>query len=215
MKADKWRGAELALRQWGAAKDDLDAYRRGRVGDSWKTLGRIVGALDAPDPLAMLDAGCGLGAASEILPDLTGRQIDYWGIDTNWDAIYIAQDEFPEAHFLPHDILTMTGTAVFDLVLSNGTVNHIHDWKKALERMATLSARWVILHRLWVYVDDTPTSGLIREAYNCSVWHMRLNEGEMTEAMQGFRLVENVSSDGQDAPEGGRTYLFERMITKA
>ena len=210
MKADKWQGAELALRQWGAAKDDLEAYRRGRVKDSWKTLGRIVAGLDAPDPLVMLDVGCGLGAAAEILPGVSGREIDYWGMDTNTEAIHIARTEFPEQSFFHDDIVTMTGPDVFDLVMSNGTLNHIHDWETALRNMAGLTRRWVILHRLWVYVDDTPTSGLIRQAYNCSVWHMRLNEGEMAEVMQGFRLVENVSSDGQDAPEGGRTYLFER-----
>lgn len=213
MRADKWEGAELALRQWGAAQEDLDAHRRGRTRDSWKVLGRIVAGLGAEDPLVMLDVGCGLGAAAEILADVSGRTLDYWGMDSNTEAIYIARSEFPEQNFIQGDILTTGGPDVFDLAMSNGTLNHIHDWETALRNIAKLTRRWVILHRLWVYVDKTPTSGLIREAYNRSVWHMRINEGEMTGLMaeEGFRLVENVSSDGKDAPEGGRTYLYERL----
>jgi len=213
VKAEKWEGAELALRMWGAAQDDLEAYRRGVIRDSWRVVGQMIAGLDAPDPLVLLDVGCGIGAACEILAGVSGREIDYWGADCNHEAISIAWSEFPKHNFMPCDILDMATNPIFDIVMSNGTLNHIHEWQDALRNMAALSNRWILLHRLWVYLDKTASSGAIKQAYNRNLWHMRINEGEMSDYMAelGFGLAERVSSDLKNAPTEGWTYLFEKV----
>lgn len=216
MKAEKWEGAELAAKQATVAKEDLAAIKRGVVADHWQTLRGLLQQLQKEHSLAeidLLDVGCGVGYGSAVFNHLLPGFIHrYWGMDTNDHAIEVALKNKWGHGFIIRDICDIALPPSNDIVMSNGTLNHIHEWRDALRNMAATARRWVLLHRLWVYMDDTPTSGMVSQAYGRNVWHMRINEDQMVGvlAAHGFTLKQKLSSNGLGDPQAGWTYLFER-----
>lgn len=210
-------GKEAAEAQEAIAIEQVRDLQNGVVPDSWLVLGGLITKLSESKQhktATMLDVGCGVAAIAQFLERLSPMPIHYYGLDTNQAAIDIALEKARGHGLLNADITQFRLPGGFDFVLSNGTLNHIQEWQAALRNMAAMTCfnRWLILHRLWVFHDDTPTEAKLKQAYGQDVWHLRINEAEIVELLEGlgFDLLEKTSSDGSDDPMAGWTYVFER-----
>ena len=199
-------------------KHELGRVEQGIINAHWHVLANLLQTIWADnwsDERALLDVGCGAGHASVILPKLVGDAINYYGCEPSESMRAVGKKLCPDAGVNDMDILKVPKHAQkswAQIVMSNGTLNHIHEWGQALAMMALLSEKYVILHRLWVYMDDSPSCGIIKQAYDQSIWHMRINQGEMKRLMEreGFELKLRVSSNGSGDPLAGWTFLFKR-----
>jgi SAM-dependent methyltransferase len=77
----------------------------------------------APQPLRVLDFGCGFGdlfgyARERAIP------LDYTGLDINPDLVRVARDKYPDGRFLCLDLSEEPLDERFDIVLSAGVHNH-------------------------------------------------------------------------------------------
>ena len=203
-------GKQAAEALEALAQKQLADLEKGVVPDSWQVLGRILGGFAYLD---ILDIGCGVGSTFKFIQHLVSGDVKYFGIDSNAAAIDYAKTRGANNHsdgniyrLNPHM------SEVYNVVLSNGTLNHLQYWTRALSEMARLSYFFVILHRLWVHHDDTPTETWYQEVYGEQVFHSRINEKEMVDLLDGldFELLEKTSSDGSGKLDAGWTYVFGR-----
>lgn len=199
---------------------ELGRLGQGIINAHWHVLANLLQTIWTNDLVwcderTLLDVGCGAGHASVILPKLVGDWISYFGCEPSERMRAVGKKLCPDAGVNDMDILKVPDHAQrrwAQIVMSNGTLNHIHAWRQALAMMALLSEKYVILHRLWVYMDDSPSCGIIKQAYDQNIWHMRINQREMKRVMEreGFELKQRVSSNGSGEPLAGWTFLFER-----
>jgi hypothetical protein len=209
-------GKRAAEAQEAIAQRELADLDKGIVPDSWMVLGKIIRTIctgTLTPQVAIMDIGCGVGSAylflEYFMPGIVGR---YFGIDTNQAALDIAVRQARGDAFLNQDISKVAYPFAYPFVLSNGTLNHIDNYKAALVNMAMSSSHWLILHRLWVHHDEMPTEMWSQEVYGEEVPHLRINESEMVNLLDGlgFKLLEKTSSDGSGKLDEGWTYVFER-----
>lgn len=201
-------------------KHELGRLEQGIINAHWHVLANLLQTIWCEDLTwydegHLLDVGCGAGHASIILSKLMGDGMSYLGCEPSERMRAVGTKLCPDAGVNDMDILKVPDQAQghwAQIVMSNGTLNHIHEWGQALAMMALLSEKYVILHRLWVYMDDSPSCGILKQAYDQSIWHMRINQNEMKRLMEreGFELKQKASSNGSGDPLAGWTFLFQR-----
>jgi ubiquinone/menaquinone biosynthesis C-methylase UbiE len=99
---------------------------------------RRVRQLDPQPGQRLLDVGCGNGAAVLRLARMLGLEVV--GIDVDPEQIgaaTLAALNTPNAHFVVADATDLPfPNGHFDLVYTNKTTHHVHDWEQAITEMA-------------------------------------------------------------------------------
>jgi len=118
------------------------------IGNFYEKVGSIVGSLDSG---SVLDAGCGEGESlSQLAPVLPAKQS---GIDLNPESVEFTSARVPEADIAVGDITAMPfEDGAFDLVLCLEVLEHLPVPGLALEEIARVSARDIVIsvpHEPW------------------------------------------------------------------
>jgi SAM-dependent methyltransferase len=97
----------------------------------WRTLARRFAEWgNGPDPLDLLDVGCGTGESRSIYIEHCRR---YTGVDLSGAAVAIAAKRFPRSKWLVADAARLPfPEARFDLVAFSSVLHHIPDFRPAL-----------------------------------------------------------------------------------
>lgn len=123
---------------------DFDQTR----GTPWPGWDQLLGYLQTdalPDPLRVLDIGCGNGRFGLFLADKIDQPINYTGLDNNAPLLQIAHDTLNEnPHITPmlleaDVVLKPPQTAAYDLVVAFGLLHHIPGAANRLQFMHWLA----------------------------------------------------------------------------
>lgn len=143
--------------------------------------------------LTLLDAGCGSAYYSEVVDHFAPNLVEYTGCDYNPGMVALAKERYPDLPVYECDVrkLTVFDDATFDIVLSGATIIHIREWRMALKELARIARKWLVLHRTWVHIDDTPTTRELHDAYGQQVWYYTFNEADLLKQVRklNFDLV--------------------------
>ena len=179
--------------QWVGAKKQLDKMREGIPPPVLSAMGKAMQRLKATSGLegaSLLDAGCASAYYSEIIEYYVPGWISYVGIDRSPHMIEEAHKHYPEAEVYVGDMLNIDyPPQAFDIVLCAGTVNYIYLWKKALQELARVAKRYLLLHRMQLI--NEPTRMKRTEAYGHPVVVVLFNEQEYNQALtaEGFTRI--------------------------
>jgi cyclopropane fatty-acyl-phospholipid synthase-like methyltransferase len=107
-------------------------------------------------PMSCLDVGCGAGWQMKYLASKMGSLVREWtGMDLSGHMCERARVNFPEATFYETNVLDWIPNRTWDLVMSCGAMPFVEDWHGFIKKMAELSRRWVIIHRMAFTDGDT------------------------------------------------------------
>ncbi len=78
----------------------------------------------------------------------------------------------------------------YDLVMVNGSLQYIRDWRETVGRIARATGGYFFLHRLPV-VEQGPSYVAVQKAYGTEMLHQQLNQQEVLKTIEdaGLRLV--------------------------
>lgn len=184
------------------------------VGDMLNRIRRWMG----PNQVTLLDAGCSSAYYYEVIEHYVPGWVQYMGVDYNPGMVRLARTYYPNLQVLQADLRDLEITdCAFDVVLSGAAIAHIKDWRLALSEIVRVTRHWLLLHRTWVYLEETrPTRRLVTDAYGHDVWYHYINEQELIKTVEdlGMQLMYQCNA-GEGPPDGtkewaSRTHLFGR-----
>jgi SAM-dependent methyltransferase len=101
-----------------------------------------------PDPVRLLDFGCGVGHYSELLERRYPGRFDYTGCDYSEAMVEAARGEWSGRRFVTNDLFANTlDLAAFDLVVASALVDITEDYERALDVVLGSAVPYVLLHR--------------------------------------------------------------------
>ena len=217
--SQSWTAKDIAKSQRELVDRQLIALHAGDAPAHFAVLGETVNWLKVRSGLEMatlLDAGCASAYYYEIIQHYVPGWIEYTGLDYSLAMLDLAREKYPGITTIKRDLrCTGLGDRSFDIVLSGAALMHIRDWREALAELARMADKWLILHRTWVFVDGTPTTMRVGDAYGHPAWYIRFDEKELLELNKqvGFVPVfECLSGEGGSGPSWLiKTYVFERQ----
>ena len=212
----------IATKQRQLVDQQLQAMRHGSPPEHFEVVGRILSQLREQTGLRLielLDAGCGSAYYFEIANSFVPGWVEYVGVDFNPGMLDMAQQYYPTLPLARMDLRNLAVRDVaFDLVMSGAVIAHIKEWKAAVEELARLTRRWLLLHRTLVYTGSVPTSVTIERHYDKDVYRVRISEGELLALMAHLEmnLVMKCDAGEGEFPAGqeNNTYLFERRSSR-
>jgi len=195
----------------------LAAMQAGNPPACFQVVGDILARLKTESSLkslTVLDVGCSSAYYWEVFEQYVPGWVQYTGLDTSVEMIELARTRYPELQVLEGDArdLQFPGDS-FDLVFASALIGHVSDWSLALEELARVACRWLLLHRTWLW--DGPETKHTFTAYGHDFWYLCLNRGELLSVLDnlGFGLVSECDA-GERAPHKSwsvETQLFERL----
>ena len=129
----------------------------------------------------VLDAGC---AQPHLLSELVREfHVKGYGCDISDEAMDAARRDMPSCEFLPIDLAyeRWPDDRQFDLVVCSETLEHIAEWRLALDNLAAMTRRHLLI---------TVPSGKIRPVDKLVGHHQHFAGPELTSALEerGFRV---------------------------
>lgn len=170
-----WHSPAVPEHQGSQARLDMDAWRRGTPHANFDALRWLIAPIDV-ERMSFLEIGSGSGylsaAVNWIQPqwEYTGVELSKAMIDyayKNWPAYYVMGD----AQKLPFD------DQQFGFVMLATVIQHVADWRKAIEEAVRVSSRYVMLHR--VECTSGATREFINPAYGQQLPTREINEQEL------------------------------------
>jgi len=213
-----WTEEDIAESQRKLVDEQLIALHAGEAPAHFAVLGETMNWLKAHSGLktaTLLDAGCASAYYYEIIQHYAPDWVEYTGLDYSSAMLDLAREKYPGITTIEQDLrCTGLDDRVFDIVLSGAALMHIRDWREALVELARVADKWLVLHRTWVFTDNTPTTIRIGDAYGHPVWYIRFNEDELLSLIElegFFSVTAGLSGEGREGPNKPvKTYVLER-----
>lgn len=103
----------------------------------------ILQLLKNRDFTSVLEIGCG----QPYLPQDIGKykKINFTGTDISQSLIDQNRKEFPEFKFEVLDIVNARMPEQYDMVIASESIEHVQDYKKALEHIAQMAKKYVLI----------------------------------------------------------------------
>lgn len=147
--AESWKADEVARQMLELAREQLrdpesvPPYRAFLEAIEW-----MLAELPLPDPVRLLDFGCGVGHYSELLERRYPGRFDYTGCDYSEAMVEAARGEWGGRRFVTNDLFANTlDLAAFDLVVASALVDITEDYERALDVVLGSAVPYVLLHR--------------------------------------------------------------------
>jgi 2-polyprenyl-3-methyl-5-hydroxy-6-metoxy-1,4-benzoquinol methylase len=188
----RWKGSGSAPR--------LTWLGRRMIAAKIRALKKILAGIDA---VRMIEIGCGLGDTGQAFRE---AGLDYRGIDIS--ATAVARSRSRGLHVEEKSLEEVEGT--FDLVASDGLLEHILDFEKSAREMMRLSQNYVLLiqpnHDSLTGKTLAFLSEIFRKRANVFEYNYRIEDFLRVFERNGFVLVANRSIFG----DVFRLLLFRR-----
>jgi len=198
---------DIPAKQWEVVEPQLAALHRGDALPAWEAVGEALGWLyfHKLAQMSLLDVGCSSAYFSEIIEYYVPGRVQYTGMDYSPYMVQEAAKHYPSVQVELGDILNIDyPPCAFDIVMTGATINHIHDWQRALKELAGIAKHYLLFHRL-PFVDSSPRLEAAAE-YGHPVLAVFFNEAEFGAVLAGagFDCI-------YDKPvEDLRTQIWER-----
>jgi SAM-dependent methyltransferase len=171
---------------------------------------------------SLLDVGCGSGWFFHSLRR-RGLALDYWGIDRTAPFIAIGREELPRYGLPPERLLLgeiESATGAADLVLCMNVLSNIDNWHRALDRIAAIARRGIILRES--FGDDAAyalvTDRFLDPGVEMKVHVNRYARAEIAAflAERGFisRFVTDIRTGGAAEPVIGYDHHWEFLVAR-
>jgi putative methyltransferase (TIGR04325 family) len=134
--------------------------------------------------LSVLDWGGGLGhyylIGKAVLPDVS---LDFHCKEVPSMAA-AGQRLNPEVHWYADDSCLERS---YDLVMVNGSLQYMEDWKETLRRLAKVTRKYLFLTRVPV-VEKGPGFIALQRLYDSEMLHQQFNQAEVLQVVSGLGL---------------------------
>jgi SAM-dependent methyltransferase len=147
--AESWKANEVAEQMLDLAREQLrdpesvPPYRAFLEAIAW-----ALSELPLPDPVRLLDFGCGVGHYSELLERRFPGRFEYTGCDYSEAMVEAARGEWGDRRFVTNDLFANTlDLGAFDIVVASALVDITEDYERALDALLGSEAPYVLLHR--------------------------------------------------------------------
>jgi SAM-dependent methyltransferase len=147
--AESWKANDVAEQMLELAREQLrdpesvPPYRAFLEAIEW-----ALAELPLPDPVRLLDFGCGVGHYSELLERRFPGRFEYTGCDYSDAMVEAARDEWGDRNFVTNDLFANSlDLGWFDLVLAGALVDVTADYERGLDVLLGSAAPYVLLHR--------------------------------------------------------------------
>lgn len=178
--------------------DDLNRgyFERGEM-DNYPYFSKLYEAIleikQLSDPIVsnaeILDVGCGTGWQIVYLDN---KKLGYRfsGIDISFHMCERARKNCPLSDFYVEDIFNFFPNRLWDIVMACGSIEHFEEWEKFINKLANLSKKWVLIHK--IFFTDNSTEKIVRTQY-CEIPEIRMvlnwQEFQNKVASLGLRIV--------------------------
>lgn len=214
-----WADAKMVMAQRKVVDEQLHAMYADQPPKHFRVFGVFLQCLhafmDVPS-CSLLDVGCASAYYCEIAEYYVPNWIRYSGFDYSPSMLALARKQYPDITTIHGDVYDLDILSHhYDIVLSGALLPHIREWKVIVEKLITVTGQFLILHRTWVFVDDTPTSGEVKPTYGgVPVWFGVINEQELLNCIAEFGLSLFMEVSGVEPARGGeykvKSYVFQR-----
>jgi SAM-dependent methyltransferase len=190
-----WRRDAVAERQRDAFEPLLREMRAGRPRRDFVAAAEALAMTQAENPL-ILEVGCGHGFYFDVLSHLSGKPLQYVGMDCSEAMIGMARARYPEARFLVGDATRIPfRDAGVDIVLSGTVLMHVPEFGLAIREARRVARDWCVFHTVTVR-QRGETVLLSKRAYGEPVVEVVLNEEELRGLFvaSGLRVVGELPS---------------------
>lgn len=157
------------------------------------------------EPKRMLDVGCGNGHTIQYF-SAPWKHTEFWGVDLSDEAIRLAKERVPQAHFVRGFICAFPEehpeVKDFDLVTLLGVIEHFSNPRTGLEKIATL-----LSPKGRVYIEApnclaaSPDQGegfrVLANGSGQWEWHYKRETWEGIFTRSGYKIVANIKGPGQ------------------
>ena len=147
--AESWKARRVAEQMLELVRSELrdpesvPPYRAFLEALEW-----ALAELPLPDPVRLLDFGCGVGHYSELLERRYPGRFEYTGCDYSNAMVEVARNEWSGRRFVTNDLFANAlDLGAFDLVVASALVDITEDYERALDVLLGSAAPHVLLHR--------------------------------------------------------------------
>lgn len=209
--ASSWQDADFD-RQWAIAERQLEQLRRGEPPPVFASFIALMnGYVDRSRPWSLLDCACTTGYYLDVIRMALPHRIGFTGSDLSDAAIGIARARHPDISWHVADVTRLPfADRAYDIVMASGVLEHVPEWRLALEQICRVAAEQIILHRLPIAPSGRFCDGEV-EMYGISTPRYAFAYHEIIEilAQREFVLIGSLDTYGSfDMPE--QTALFRR-----
>jgi len=203
--------------QWKVAEQELQMLRQGHIPDVYEAAGQALKRIPGTDKLTLLEVGCGCGYYSEVIPELAGDRFSYVGADYSEAMLAFAGTKYPEVRFLKVDITQIDfPDNSFDVVLSGAVIKHVPEWRKAIQELARVAGKYLILHR--TTMTTGPTARHEEISYGAPVFFQEFKTKEFFNILRDCKytlLFETQVYPDQKGSLREMTFLLQKEPTKS
>jgi ubiquinone/menaquinone biosynthesis C-methylase UbiE len=205
-----WADADFN-KQWGVARRQLEELRNGNppaVFESFISL--MKNYIGASERLSFLDCACTSGYYLDVIQIALEHRIDFTGSDLAESAIKLARARHPSVDWRVASVTSLPfDSRSFDVVMASGLLEHVPEWRTALNEITRVAIRYVILHRLPISPTGKFCDGKT-EMYGIPTSRYSFAYHEIIDilASKGFLIINGIDSYfTRDIPE--QTILFK------
>lgn len=210
-----WLDTQLPKYQRKLTNKELDLmYNENQIVLPYKAIQlSLDGVLKHGDKL--LEISCASGYYAEVIPYLTGKRIDYTGVDYSSALIKMAKSYYPANNFYQADGADLPfKDHLFDVVISGGYLQYVPNYKNHIEENIRVSKKIIVLHRIPVcklrstYMQKKIAYGveMVEFCFNINeLISLFINNG--CEFIKGVELSTDIKSDQYQ-----QTWVFKKKI---
>lgn len=136
--------------------EGLDRMKAGNPDCVFSVAADALKAIPGNEPMSLLEVGCATGYYVEVIRTLVGDRFSYVGGDYSDTALEIARQRYPDVEFRNLDIRALdVADRQYDVVLTGAVIVHVDDWRSALDELARVTGKYLVLHRTPMTVKRT------------------------------------------------------------
>lgn len=209
--ASSWHQADFQ-KQWTIAERQLKQLRRGKPPPVFASFIALMnGYVEPSRPLSFLDCACTTGYYLDVIRFALRHRITFTGSDLSNAAIEIARTRHPDVGWHVASLTRLPfANGEFDIVMASGVLEHVPEWRLALEEICRVAAGHIILHRLPISPTGRFLDGQV-EMYGISTPRHSFPYHEIVEILskRDFLLIGSLDTYASfQIPE--QTVLFKR-----
>ena len=145
--ATAWQDDDIPDLQRRVVDVQLANLERGVVDPVFEALVAALRYVDL-ERFSILDTACASGYYGEVIRRLDPREIAYEGCDYSPAMIELARAHYPGVPFSIADLTALTkADRSFDVVLLAGVLEHIPEYRRAIDEAGRVAREYLIVHR--------------------------------------------------------------------
>jgi ubiquinone/menaquinone biosynthesis C-methylase UbiE len=213
--SDSWKDPRMPREQREIVESELKMLYEGNPPPVFARAVEALSSIPGKEIQTLLEAGCASGYYSEVISQLLGNRFKYTGGDYSDAMLELARQKYPGVPFLKLDVCNIDlHDQSYDVVLSGAVIMHVEHWEKAIQELARVARKFLVLHR--TPVTTGPVSRRESLSYaSVPIFFNQFNKKALVRLVEscGFQKIfeKEVYQDKKDRPVETLTYVFQRV----